>query len=72
MRSSIGRLCFDIAELGKSFVDFRVEWVCREANSVVHYYACMATATERSFFWLDYVPDWLTELAAAHCTPVLN
>jgi ribonuclease HI len=71
MRSSIGGLCLDIKELGRSFIDFRVEWVFREANSVAHYCAYMVLATERSF-WLDYVPDWLTGLSAADCTPVLN
>jgi hypothetical protein len=46
MRSSSGGHCFDIMELGRSFVDFRVEWVCREANSVAHCCASMVTATE--------------------------
>jgi ribonuclease HI len=68
MRSSSRGLCFDIIELGRSFNEFRVEWVCREANSVAHCYACMVTATERSFFWRDCVPVWLTELAATNCT----
>ena len=34
LRSSIGGLCFDTTEIRRSFVDFRVEWVCRDANSV--------------------------------------
>jgi hypothetical protein len=28
----------------------------------------MVSATERSFFWLDYFPEWLMGLAAADCT----
>jgi hypothetical protein len=27
LRSSIGGFCFDIIEVGRSFVDFRVKWV---------------------------------------------
>jgi len=57
MRSSIRGLCFDISELGKSFSDFRVEWVRREANSVAHICAHMVSATERCLFWLDLIPD---------------
>jgi hypothetical protein len=34
VRSVIGGLYFDIIGLGRSFVDFRIKWVCREANSV--------------------------------------
>jgi ribonuclease HI len=67
MRSSIGGLCFDISELGKSFIDFRVEWVRREANSVAHVCARRVSATERCFFWIDWVPDWLSDLAAGDC-----
>jgi hypothetical protein len=72
MRSSIGSLCFDIIKLGRSFNDFRVEWVCKEANLVGHYYACMVSTTDHSFFWLDYVLDCLTKLAATYCTHVMN
>ena len=71
-RSSIGGLCFDITELGRSFVDFRVEWVCRDANSVAHGCASMVSATERSHFWLDYIPDWLLGVAVANCTPIID
>jgi hypothetical protein len=72
VRSVIGGLCFDITELSRSFIDFRVKWVCREANSVANYYASMVSVTERSLFWLDYVPYWLMGLAAADCTPVTD
>ena len=72
MRSAIGGLCLGITGLGRSFVDFRVAWVRREANSVAHCCACMVSAIERSFFWLDYIPDWLSRLAAADCTPVID
>ena len=72
MRSAIGGLCLGITGLGRSFVDFRVAWVRREANSVAHCCACMVSATERSFFWLDYIPDWLLGLAAVDCTPVID
>lgn len=71
VRSSIGGLCFDITELGKNFNDFIISWVGREANSVAHYCACTVTATERSCFWLDEVPGWLTDLAAADCNPTV-
>jgi hypothetical protein len=71
-RSSIGGMCFDITKLGRSFVDFRVVWVHRDANSVAHCCACMVSATERSFFWLDYIPDWLSGLAADDCTPIID
>lgn len=50
IRSSIGGLCFDISELGKSFSDFVVKWVCRDANSVAHVCASTVSATEHSFF----------------------
>jgi hypothetical protein len=56
-RSSIDGICSDITELGRSFSDFRVEWMCRDANSVAHHCARMVTATERSQFWLDYFPE---------------
>ena len=67
VRSSIGGLCFDITELSKMFSEFRIEWVSRGANSVAHYCACTVSATERSLFWRDDVPDWLSELAAIDC-----
>jgi hypothetical protein len=70
MRSSIGGICFDISELGKNFVGFRVAWVSRDANSVVH--CCARMASERTLFWLDYIPEWLVGLAAADCTPVIG
>ena len=69
-RSVIGGLCFDITELGKEFEEFRVEWVCRGANSVAHLCATRVSALERSFFWVDSVPEWLLEHAAKDCTPV--
>lgn len=71
-RSSIGGLCFDISELGRSFSEFDVKWVRREANMVAHVCAATVSALERSFFWIDFVPDWLVSLAAADCTPVMN
>jgi ribonuclease HI len=72
VRSVIGGLCFDITELSRSFIDFRVKWVCREANSVADCCASMVSVTERSLFWLDYVPDWLMGLGATDCTPVTD
>jgi hypothetical protein len=69
VRSVIGGLYFDIIGLGRSFVDFRIKWVCREANSVADVCASMVSAMERSFFWVDYIPDWLLGLAEADCTP---
>jgi hypothetical protein len=71
MRSSIGGLCFDITELGKSFFEFSVKWVRRGANSVAHVCASTVSATEGSCFWLDIVLDWLVELAATDCTLAL-
>jgi ribonuclease HI len=68
-RTAIGGLCFDITELGRSFREFKIVWVSREANSVADHCAQLVSPTERSFFWLDYVPDWLLGLAAADCTP---
>jgi hypothetical protein len=50
MRSTIGGLCFDITELGRNFIDFKVAWVCREANSVAHYCVTMVSHTERAIF----------------------
>jgi hypothetical protein len=72
LRSSIGGPCFDITELGRSFSDFRVAWVCRDANSVAHCCASTVLAMELSHFWLDYILEWLLGLAAADCTPVIN
>jgi hypothetical protein len=69
--SSIGGLCFYITEIGRSFGEFRVEWVCREANSAAHCCASMVSVTHRSYFWLDYFPEWLVGLAAADCNPVM-
>jgi hypothetical protein len=46
--------------------------VRRDANSVAHCCACMVSATERSFFWLDCILDWLLGLAAADCTPIID
>lgn len=68
-RSSIGGFVFDIIELSRSFSAFRIVWVCREANSVAHACANMVSVTERSHFWLDYIPEWLKGLAAVDCTP---
>lgn len=44
-RSCIGGLCFDITELSKSFSEFGVSWVRREANSVAHVCASTVSAT---------------------------
>ena len=70
-RSSIGSLCRDIIELSKSFVDFRVTWVSRSANSVAHCCAHKVSSSARSLFWVDEIPDWLALLAAKVCNPVL-
>jgi hypothetical protein len=56
MRSSIGGICFDISELGRSFVEFKITWVSRDANSVAHCCARLVSATKRVLFWLDYGP----------------
>lgn len=71
-RSTIGGICFDIAELGRSFRSFRVEWVNREANSVAHCCAGMVSTTERSLFYFDDFPEWLMGLATHDCTPTMN
>lgn len=71
LRSSIGGLCFDIIELGWSFFISEL-FGCIEANSVAHHCASMVSATERSFFWLDYIPDWLLGLAVVDCTHVID
>lgn len=57
VKSSVGGLCFDISDLSRSFIDFRAVWVCREANSVTHCCASMVSATERSLFLLDSIPE---------------
>ena len=67
--STIGSLCLDIIELGKGFSDFQVCWVGRDANAAAHVCAATISATERSFFWLDVIPDWLADLAIADCIP---
>jgi hypothetical protein len=72
MRSSVGGVCFDITELGRSFCEFKIVWVCREANSVANCCASMVSATERATFWLDYIPEWLLGIAAIYCTPVIE
>lgn len=72
VRSAIGGLCFDISELGRSFRNFKVFWVCREANSVADHCAHTVSAIERAFFWLDHVPDWLVGLGEADCNPVID
>lgn len=71
-RSAIGGLCFDITELGKNFSLFVVRWVRREANSVAHVCASTVSLYERSFFWVDDLPDWLVALAAADCNLAVN
>jgi ribonuclease HI len=70
--SSIGGLCFDIIELGKSFSEFSVRWVRREANSVAHFCASIVSATDRCSFWFDCIPDWLEDLAISDCTLASN
>lgn len=57
MRSSIGGLCADITVLGRSFVDFKVVWVSRDANSVAHNCDCMVLATDHSLFWIDAIQE---------------
>ena len=68
-RTTIGGLCFDITELVRSISDFKIHWVCREANSVADHCAQLVSASERYFFWVDDVPEWLLGLATADCTP---
>ncbi|KAF8686219.1 hypothetical protein HU200_043600 [Digitaria exilis] len=58
-------LAVECGLFSRSMVCFRVDWVCREANSVAHRCAKMVTATERSQFWLDYIPEWLSGIAAS-------
>lgn len=70
MRSSVGGICFDITELGRNFIEFKIVWVRREANSVAHCCATMVSHTERALFWLDFIPEWLVALAAIDCNPV--
>jgi hypothetical protein len=50
-KKAIGGLCFDITELGRSFIDFRITWVCREANLVADRCANMVSAMEHSLFF---------------------
>lgn len=71
VRSMIGSICFDITELVKNFRNFRVVWVGREANTVAHHCACRVTATDRSCFWREEIPDWLTDLAATDCNSTM-
>jgi hypothetical protein len=61
-----------ISELGRSFVEFKIAWVSRDANSVAHCCACLVSATERVLFWLDYIPEWHVGLAANDCTPIID
>jgi hypothetical protein len=71
-RSCIGGLCFDIAELSKSFSGFRIKWVPRDSNVVAHFCAATVSATDRCYFWLDSIPAWLAELAAKDCNHDMN
>ena len=50
-RTTIGGLCFDITELVRSISDFKIHWVCREANSVADHCAQLVSASERYFFF---------------------
>jgi hypothetical protein len=50
IRLSISGLYFDIIEIGRSFSDFKIAWMRRVANSVVHSCACMRSDTECSQF----------------------
>lgn len=70
-RSLIGSLCLDVIELSKCFVDFRVVWVSRSANSVAHCCAQKVSSSTRSLFWIDEIPDWLALLAAKDCNPAM-
>jgi hypothetical protein len=72
MRSFIGGICFNISELGKSLIEFRVAWVSRDANSVAHCCARMVSPTEHALFWLNYILEWLVGLAAADCTAFID
>ena len=67
--STIGSLCLDIIELGKCFSDFQVRWVSKDANTAAHVCAATISATERSYFWLDEISDWLADLAIVDSTP---
>lgn len=71
-KSCIAGICFDITELARSFVDFKVEWVPREANSVAHCCSSLVSSAERSMFWFDDIPDWLEGLVSIDCTPMNN
>ncbi|RLM87720.1 hypothetical protein C2845_PM04G12950 [Panicum miliaceum] len=50
VRTSIGGLCFDITELSRSFSEFKLYWVRRDANSVACDCACVGSDTECSQF----------------------
>lgn len=56
MISSIGRICFDIIELSRSFCEFKVVCVCREANFVAHRCVSMVLPMERALFLARLYP----------------
>jgi hypothetical protein len=45
-------------------VSFVSSGCVEKANSAAHCCASMVSVTHRSYFWLDYFPEWLVGLAA--------
>jgi ribonuclease HI len=67
IHSAIGGVCRDIKDLSAGFVEFKIAWVRREANTLAHSCAKKVNSVFRSMFWLDEIPEWLKGLASADC-----
>ncbi|TVU26789.1 hypothetical protein EJB05_29353, partial [Eragrostis curvula] len=68
--STISGLCQEIKELGRSFVDFNVSLVGREANSAAHCCGKMPTSSNRVCSCVGYTPDWLHGVVTNDCNSV--
>jgi ribonuclease HI len=58
-RSAVAGICHDIRELSRSFSDFKVYFVRREANALADK-------------WLGCFSLWIEEAAAADCNPAME
>jgi ribonuclease HI len=71
-RSAVAGICHDIRELSRSFSDFKVYFVRREANALADRCVKEISCETRFLLWLDCFPLWIEEAAAADCNPAME
>ena len=67
-RSEIVTTMKEIQELCRSFEEFRLKFIQREANELAHLCAKFCNSSRRRCLWINYVPAFLTACVMKECT----